>query len=217
MVMKVRQEARQDVNSPTAVNAGTYKVYYYSQGRQYYDDSPRTGYVIVTIDKAEGQIDYMDGKELTRTDSYQKLVDGTRSYTGTVYYRVGRFGEWPTDIPTAKDSGTYSVWYYSKGDRNHEDTEMYEAITTITGRPGEIEPMEGKILSKPFLFSVKLVDGTTSSTGTVYYRLGEDGEWSTDIPKAKEPGSYDIYYYSKGEGEYDDTPVYVVTSVIEDD
>lgn len=42
-----------------------------------------------------------------------------------------------------------------------------------------------------------LTASTTAGAGTFFYRLGTTGEWSTTIPKAKNVGSYTVYYYVK--------------------
>ena len=40
--------------------------------------------------------------------------------------------------------------------------------------------------------------------GVVYYKLGENGEWSTEIPAFKDIGNYTLYYYVKGNENYND-------------
>ena len=39
-----------------------------------------------------------------------------------------------------------------------------------------------------------LVNATVTG-GTLYYKIGENGSWSTEVPKAKNAGKYTIYYY----------------------
>lgn len=57
-----------------------------------------------------------------------------------MYYAVTIENTAPTDdnhyttsIPKATDAGTYYVWYYVKGDDNHNDTEANYITTTIRG------------------------------------------------------------------------------------
>ena len=40
--------------------------------------------------------------------------------------------------------------------------------------------------------------------GVVYYKLGENGEWSAEIPSFKYVGNYTLYYYVKGNENYND-------------
>lgn len=49
-----------------------------------------------------------------------------------------------------------------------------------------------------------LATAGTTAIGTFYYRLGEDGEWTTTIPSATEPDTYNIYYYVKGDATHND-------------
>ncbi|QWT51873.1 MBG domain-containing protein [Eubacterium sp. MSJ-33] len=52
----------------------------------------------------------------------------------------------------------------------------------------------------------KLVRANTNG-GTIYYRVGTDGAWSTDIPTAvdasQENASYKVYYYVTGDANYE--------------
>ena len=49
-----------------------------------------------------------------------------------------------------------------------------------------------------------LASSGTANGGTLYYRLGADGEWKTTQPTAKFAGDYVIYYYVKGNSNYND-------------
>jgi hypothetical protein len=40
--------------------------------------------------------------------------------------------------------------------------------------------------------------------GVVYYKIGENGEWSTEIPAFKDVGDYTVYYYVKGDENHSD-------------
>ena len=50
-----------------------------------------------------------------------------------------------------------------------------------------------------------LVTAGTADGGTVQYKLGEDGTYSTSIPTAKESGNYKVYYKVVGDGEHFDS------------
>jgi len=41
-----------------------------------------------------------------------------------------------------------------------------------------------------------------SSVGTIYYKLGENGSWSNEIPSLKSVGSHNIFYYIIGNENY---------------
>jgi hypothetical protein len=50
-----------------------------------------------------------------------------------------------------------------------------------------------------------LVNAGVASNGTMYYRIGTSGSWSTSIPTATNAGSYTVQYYAKGTGSYADS------------
>ena len=49
-----------------------------------------------------------------------------------------------------------------------------------------------------------IAEGNTK-IGTMQYRLGNDGAWENDIPKATDAGSYEVYYQVLGNENYNDT------------
>ena len=50
----------------------------------------------------------------------------------------------------------------------------------------------------------KLITTGGTSEGTLQYRLGTDGDWSAEIPTAKDAGTYKVYYKLASEGETTD-------------
>ena len=50
-----------------------------------------------------------------------------------------------------------------------------------------------------------LVNAGVASNGTMNYRIGTSGTWSTSIPTATNAGSYTVQYYAKGTGGYADS------------
>lgn len=67
----------------------------------------------------------------------QPLLDTpVNSEKGTPYYKIGTDGTWATGIPKAKNAGNYRVYYYVKGDENHNDIvgDDYYVDATIAPR-----------------------------------------------------------------------------------
>lgn len=67
----------------------------------------------------------------------QPLLDTpVNSEKGTPYYKIGTDGTWATGIPKAKNAGNYRVYYYVKGDENHNDiiSDDYYVDATINPR-----------------------------------------------------------------------------------
>lgn len=91
----------------------------------------------------------------------QKLVTEGTADGGTMQYSLGS-SSWSTDIPTAKDAGTYSVQYKVVGDSGHTDT----APVTLTVK---IDPkvLQSSDLEKSGGSATKVYDGNATSSITV--------------------------------------------------
>ncbi len=64
------------------------------------------------------------------------LVTAGTAQGGTMMYRLGEDGSWTELLPQAAAHGEYTVYYYVKGDGNHEDTAQQSLKARI--RPFEI-------------------------------------------------------------------------------
>lgn len=60
-----------------------------------------------------------------------------------------------------------------------------------------------------------LVSAGTAIGGTMQYRLGEIGDFSTDIPKAENAGNYTVYYKVVGDNNHNDSTVMNLTVTID--
>ena len=56
-----------------------------------------------------------------------------------------------------------------------------------------------------------LVTGGSSTTGEIWYRLGESGTYGTTLPQAKDAGSYTVYYKVVGDSNHKDVEEDFVT------
>lgn len=50
----------------------------------------------------------------------------------------------------------------------------------------------------------ELINTGTVTGGTLYYRIGDNGTWSAEEPKATNAGSYAVSYYVKGDSDHSD-------------
>jgi len=89
---------------------------------------------LTTITNGTAQIDPPRANELRYTGNYQTLITAGSSTTGTVWYKVGENGEYSKSLPKEKDVGTYTVYYYSRGDEIHKDSEEGHITVTIGKR-----------------------------------------------------------------------------------
>ena len=114
---------------PERTEAGTYKVYWYVKSNKavYEDwggmsDATRKGPVEVTIAKVDIP-EYTAPTALTQVfnQSQLPLVSAGSATGGTVLYRLGTDGEWQESVPTAMPVGDYNIYWYVRGDNNHND------------------------------------------------------------------------------------------------
>ena len=112
---------------------------------------------VTTAPKAVAGLEY-DGTD-------QALVSKGTASGGTMQYSLGS-SPWSTEIPTAKDAGTYSVQYKAAGDSIHTDTAPVTLEVTIAP----------KTLTKadlaPTGSTSKVYDGTTDSSIPVGVKAG---------------------------------------------
>ncbi len=70
---------------------------------------------------------------LTYNGEEQTLVTAGTTSAGTMLYGVGELDnfEWSEQLPTAKNAGTYTVWYQVEGNKEYADVEPQSVDVTI--------------------------------------------------------------------------------------
>lgn len=139
---------------------------------------------------------------------------------------------WTTEVPTGTDAGTYYVWYYTEGNGNYGETDICDTPVTVTIGKAEgsttdpattmTTPITAKTGegggSPTYTGSAQpLVNPGASAAGTLKYKVTTtntppsktEAGWSTEAPKATDPGTYYVWYYAEGNGNYDETAVSV--------
>ena len=85
-------------------------------------------------------------------DGTAKALVDSNVHGGIFIYRLGTDGEWTEEIPEAADFGTYTVYYYIKGDGNHKDngseTEPMGSVDVTIKCPYSNEWVDGKWYNK---------------------------------------------------------------------
>ena len=69
---------------------------------------------------------------LTCDGTEQELVTAGTATNGTMQYKLGADGTYSTNIPTATNAGTYTVYYKAVGNDGYEDS-AEASVTLITG------------------------------------------------------------------------------------
>ena len=150
------------------------------------------------------------------TGSALPLVDAGTAANGTLYYALGTAdaapteeSDWSTDLPTASGIGVYHVWYLVMGDATHNGIDPAGPLTVtvkadITAAdvtaPTAVENLKYKGVPQALI----VAGSVTGDIGTMQYRLGTDGTWSTDIPTATDKGDYTVYYKVVGDDLHND-------------
>ena len=86
----------------------------------------------VTVGKAAPALTAPTANTLTYNGDNQTLVTAGTATGGTMQYALSQDGTYSETIPTGKDAGTYTVWYYVKGDDNHSDSDPDSVSVTIS-------------------------------------------------------------------------------------
>ena len=125
---------------PTKTEAGTYYVWYKVVGDGNYNDTTAIC-VTATIKSAASGRSATPADALVYNGAEQALVKAGSVEGGTLMYAVTTEPIQPAAeayseaIPTASQAGTYYVWYYVKGDKNHNDTEPAMLTVVIAPQP----------------------------------------------------------------------------------
>ena len=157
---------------------------------------------------------------LAYTGSAQPLVTAGEAQHGTMVYKIDG-GEWSADLPAATELGTYTVSYKVAGDAAYldyiPDGNTIE-VTIVKGIPTYIP----RLSAIPHLIyngsPMPLVEEVHSDGGTVWYKNGVDGEWSTEVPQADAVGHYTVYHKIIGDANHTDRePELVIASIFASD
>ncbi|MCI8404812.1 MAG: hypothetical protein HFE49_07925 [Clostridia bacterium] len=190
---------------PSETNAGTYTVYYQVIGNDYYNNRSG-GSISVKINPANPLVNAPTGQNLTYNGKAQNLVIAGSTTGGTLQYKLGSNGTYSTNIPTATAVGTYTVYYKVVGNSNYNSVGEKSVTATIgataatlTSRPAAIQNLVYNGQSR------NLVTAGTASGGTLMYRVGNSGNYSSTVPKATNAGKYVVWYYVKGDSNHGDT------------
>ncbi|GEM_PF-1053839 len=182
---------------PTARDAGIYRINYMVDfGENKGNYVPVSGYVDVEIAKATAKVTAPKPiNELVFDGNNQALVEAGSTTGGKMMYRVNE-GQWQEEVPTAKNAGSYFVEYkvdFGEDANNWNDAnsgafevEVAKATAKVTA-PKAIQGLKYNREEQT------LVEAGSTSGGVMKYRV-DYGEWSTELPKAAEPGNHTVSY-----------------------
>lgn len=147
----------------------------------------------VTIQKADADAGEVPSAVtgLAYDGEEKALVTEGKSENGIYQYRLGPVGEWSEMVPSVKEAGFYTVYFYLKGDKNHKDAGSEGApkgsISIIISSP-EISTLSGRVFQ---------ADGATGREG-ILVRLMKGNEEVVKTMTSEEGG----YQFAAENGFY---------------
>lgn len=154
------------------------------------------------ITKAPNQITALSLEGWTYGEEPKMPVAAAQFGTPTFTYSAIADGTFTEIVPTAV--GNYVVKATVAATTNYDGAEktaefnIARAKTALTTKPTAVENLvyTGDALN---LITAGVVDG-----GTMQYKLGVDGIWSSEIPTATNAGEYTVYYKVLGDDSHSD-------------
>ena len=172
---------------PTGLNAGTYKVYYYSTGDANHEPSDQSKYVTVTIARqksaaATAKNSTYNGTKLSGVASLTQayVSSGTSSAINVGTYEF---------VVTAKENYAFADGSTSKT----LSWKINKATTSVTAPTAKDLTYTGSAQT--------LINKGSATYGTMQYKL-EGGSWSTALPTGTNAGEYKVYYYATGDANH---------------
>ena len=157
----------------------------------------------VTIGKATPSVTAPTAKTgLTYNGSAQELVTAGSATGGEMQYSTDGT-TYSTTVPTGTDANTYTVYYKVVGDGNYSDVAAASPVTVTIDKatPSVTAPTANTLTYSGS--AQELVTAGSASGGELKYST--DGtNYSSDIPKGTDAGTYTVYYKVVGDSNHND-------------
>lgn len=165
------------------------------------DDATRVT-VKFAVTKATNEITSLELESWSYGENAKTPVAKAKFGTPTFSYGTTADGMFTDAVPTA--AGKYFVKATVAATANYDGTEkiaefkIAQAAATVTTAP---QPVANLVYTGE---EVALITEGVGSGGTMQYKTGVDGTWSTKLPKATNAGEYTIYYKVLGDDDHSD-------------
>ena len=104
--------------------------------------------VDLKVTKADCQITPPTAKEnLVYTGKEQALITAGTAIGGTMQYCLTQDGTYSENVPTGKNTGSYTVWYQIIGDSNHNDSAPASVSVTIARQPVDVPEADATVFT----------------------------------------------------------------------
>ena len=156
--------------------------------------------VDLKVNKVDCQITQPTAKEnLVYTGEEQALITAGKADGGTMQYCLTQDGAYSENVPTGKNTGSYTVWYQAIGDSNHNDSAPASVSVTIARQPVNVPESDATVFTydgekKTYTiaandnYTVANAEQTNAGTYTVTVTLKdtENFVWNDETDTAKE-------------------------------
>ena len=167
------------------------------------------GSTTFTINKVTPTVTAPTAKSVTYNGSSQALVNAASTNWGTLKYSTDGTN-YSTAIPSGTTAGSYTVYYKVDGDSNINSVAAQSINVTIAKAAGSVTtaPVNNNYT---YNGTARAVASAGSGTGTMYYRLGTSGSFSTTMPTMTDAGSNTLYYYAAASANYEQSSTGSIT------
>ncbi len=154
------------------------------------------------VTKATNEITSLELESWSYGENAKTPVAKAKFGTPTFSYGTTADGMFTDAVPTA--AGKYFVKATVAATDNYDGAEkiaefkIAQAAATVTTAP---QPVANLVYTGEEL---ALITEGVGSGGTMQYKTGVDGTWSTELPKATNAGEYTIYYKVLGDDDHSD-------------
>lgn len=163
------------------------------------DDINLSGIPTAEITKAPA------GKSLTYNGKEQALITAGTAVGGTMQYSLDQYSGYSTELPTASESGTYTIWYKAAGDGSHLSTAPKSVTASISSAVVATKSSQLWTLTMDsYIYDGTAhevtINGTTVGKVIYYYYNADTDKLLDEAPS--EPGNYRVRVYASGSSSY---------------
>ncbi len=195
--------------APKRTNAGTYEVYFYVPESTNYNEL--TGHITVVIERNQNLFELIVAQNLVYNGTQQTLLE-IRDIDGieNQYYSIGieitkdnytNTNVASTGLPKTANAGDHIVYFYVPQTTNYYEIKGCVTVS-IAQVPNTFEINVGQnlVYNGQYQQLVEIIDND-GINNNVHYSIGtelnEDNftDYSTDVPTAKQDGTYVVYFY----------------------
>ncbi len=189
---------------PVGIDAKEYTVYFRVMGDDNHNNLDAQQ-ITATIAKADVEFITLPQAVagLAADGSAQTLISAGEVNGGTIEYSLD--GEnYSTELPTATEIGTYTVYYRAIGDDNHNNTEPATIEARIAAGKAEVTATPQANTGLVFNGQEQaLITAGEATGGEMQYSLNGE-EFTTNVPVATNAGEYTVTYKVVGDENHAD-------------